>query len=97
MLEDKSIGEAVNSYVKSLEEEQKSDSLIENKRAAIGLICLGEEVNVKADPGSYKISVYGSGLGMAIGKNGKNMQALEFIINLIGKNRKKCNHRHRRL
>jgi len=107
MLEDKSIGEAVNFYVKSLEEEQKSDSLIENKRAdkkgmslpgfariadfvkiAIGLICLGEEVNVKTDPGSYKISVYGSGLGMAIGKNGKNMQALEFIINLIGKRKK---------
>jgi spoIIIJ-associated protein len=107
MLEDKSIGEAVNSYVKSLEEEQKSDSLIENKRAdkrgmslpgfariadfvkiAIGLICLGEEVNVKTDPGSYKISVYGSGLGMAIGKNGKNMQALEFITNLIGKRKK---------
>jgi len=107
MLEDKSIGEAVNSYVKSLEEEQKSDSLIENKRAdqrgmslpgfariadfvkiAIGLICLGEEVNVKTDPDNYKISVYGSGLGMAIGKNGKNMQALEFIINLIGKRKK---------
>jgi len=107
MLEDKSIGEAVNSYVKSLEEEQKSDSLIENKRAgkrgmslpgfariadfvkiAIGLICPGEEVNVKTDPDNYKISVYGSGLGMAIGKNGKNMQALEFIINLIGKRKK---------
>ena len=95
MLGDKSIGEAINSYVKSLEEEQKSDKLIENKRAdkknkglpgfvriadfvkiAIGLICLGEEVSVKADPGNYEISVYGSGLGIAIGKNGKNMQAL---------------------
>jgi len=107
MLEDKSIGEAINSYVKSLEEEQKSDKLIENKRAdkkdtglpgfvriadfvkiAIGLICLGEEVSVKADPGNYEISVYGSGLGIAIGKNGKNMQALEFITNLIGKRKK---------
>jgi len=107
MLENKSIGKAINSYVKSLGEEQRSGKLIENKKVdkkdvnlpgfarmvdfvkiAIELICTGEEVNVRADPDNYKISVYGNGLGIAIGKNGKNMQALEFITNLIGKRKK---------
>ena len=107
MLENNNIGEAVESYVKSLEEEQKNGKLIESDRVKkveenltgfekiaefikreVELICLGEEVDVKLDTGNNKVSVYGKDLGIAIGRNGKNVKDLEFIVNLIGKRKK---------
>ena len=107
MLEDNNIGEAVKSYVKSLEEEQKNGKLIENDRAkkvkgnlsgiekvaefikrVVELVCLGEEVDVKVDSDNNKVSVYGKDLGIAIGREGKNMRALEFIVNLVRKRKK---------
>ena len=110
MTEDKSIKDAIDSYVESLEEEQKSNKLIENNskkiesgtgaeinglekikqilKKSIELICLGEEVKIDTDSEELKLSVHGEDLGIAIGRDGKNMQALEYIINLIGKRKK---------
>lgn len=104
MFKNKDIEEAVSTYVKSLEEEQKDGKLMENKKPRreednlssierivvfvkriVELICLGEKVKVEMDDKSNKISVYGDDLGIAIGRNGKNMQALEYIVNLVGK------------
>ena len=107
MSEDKSIQDAINSYVESLEEEQKSDRLLENNskkivdnvdieinglekigqilKKSIELICLSEKVEVDTDSKELRVAVNGEDLGIAIGRNGKNMQALEYIINLIGK------------
>jgi len=112
LTEKKSMENALDMYVESLEEEQRSNKLIEDnsKRRAnkngdkdeinglekikgilkksIELICIGEEVKISTDPEELKLSVHGRDLGIAIGKNGKNMQALEYIINLIGKKKK---------
>ncbi len=110
MTEDKSIKDAIDSYVESLEEEQKRNRLIENSskskagdinvesdglekikailKKSIELICLGEEVKVDMDSEELKLSVHGEDLGVAIGRDGKNMQALEYIINLIGRRKK---------
>jgi len=108
--EDKSIKKAIDSYIKSLEEEQKRNKLIENNskkiesstgeeingmekikqilKKLIELICLGEEVKIDTDSKELKLSVRGNDLGIVIGRDGKNMQALESIINLIGKRKK---------
>ncbi|MDP3012482.1 MAG: R3H domain-containing nucleic acid-binding protein [Candidatus Hydromicrobium sp.] len=110
MTEDKSIKDAIDSYVESLEEEEKRNKLIENNskkiesgteaeingleeikqilKKSIELICLGEEVKIDTDSEELKLSVQGEDLGIAIGRDGKNMQALEYIINLIGKRKK---------
>ena len=107
MLGNDDIGEAVESYVRSLEKEQKNGKLIENDRVVevkenlygiekiaefikrvVELICLGEEVDIKVDADNNKVSVYGEDLGIAIGRDGKNMRALEFIVNLVRKKKK---------
>jgi spoIIIJ-associated protein len=110
MTEDKSIKDAIDSYVDSLEEEQKRNRLIENSprgkvkdvdteinglekikrilKKSIELICMGEEVKIDTDSKELKLSVHGEDLGIAIGRDGKNMQALEYIINLIGRRKK---------
>jgi spoIIIJ-associated protein len=49
---------------------------------------LGEEVKIDANKEESKLSVYGEDLGIAIGRNGKNIEAIEYIINLIGKRKK---------
>jgi len=54
-------------------------------RKAIELICLGEKIEIDTDSKELKLSVYGEDLGIAIGRDGRNMQAIEYIINLIGK------------
>ncbi len=115
MVEEKGIKDALDLYVESLEEEQKSNKLIENNnktgknieideevatglekvrkilKKTIELICVGENVKINADPNELKLSVYGGDLGIAIGKDGKNMQAIEYIINLICKRKKLVN------
>ena len=52
------------------------------------LICLGEEIKINTDSEELKLSVYGKDLSIAIGRDGRNMQALEYIINLIGRRKK---------
>ncbi len=54
----------------------------------IELICLGEQVKIDTDSEELKLSVHGEDLGIAIGRDGRNMRELEYIINLIGKRKK---------
>jgi spoIIIJ-associated protein len=114
MAENEMLKDAINTFVTSLEEEQKKveenkkDKEIENRikenksfydqsgfekltnllKKIIELICLGEEVKIEANKEESTLSVYGNDLGIAIGRNGKNMEAIEYIINLIGKRKK---------
>jgi spoIIIJ-associated protein len=109
MPEDKNMKDAIDSYVESLEKEQKNDRLVENNskkkkennlevtglekirkilKKVMELICLGEEIKINTDSEEWKLSVYGKDLGIAIGRDGRNMQALEYIINLIGRRKK---------
>ncbi|MBC7333057.1 MAG: KH domain-containing protein [Actinobacteria bacterium] len=107
MPDSRNLDEAINLYIKSLEEEQRNGKLIEGKKIGsegenltgvekiasfvkkvVEFICLGEEVKVKIDPDANKISVYGTDLGIAIGRAGKNLQALEYIVNLIARRKR---------
>lgn len=109
MPEDKNMKDAIDSYVESLEKEQKNDRLAENNskkkkennlevtglekirkilKKVMELICLGEEIKINTDSEEWKLSVYGKDLSIAIGRDGRNMQALEYIINLIGRRKK---------
>lgn len=114
MAENEILKDAINTFVTSLEEEQKKveenkkDKVIESKieenkgfydhsgfekltnllKKTIELICLGEEVKIDANKEESTLSVYGKDLGIAIGRNGKNIEAIEYIINLIGKRKK---------
>lgn len=67
------------------------DKIAKIIKKSIEMICLGEEVKVNTDARENTISVHGNDLGMAIGKDGKNMMALEYIVNLIGKRKKLLN------
>lgn len=110
MTEDKNIKDAINSFVESLEKEQKRNILIENSpksivkdkvsendglekikgilKKSLELICPGEDVIIEADLEELRLSVQGEDLGIAIGRDGKNIEALEYIINLIGKRKR---------
>jgi len=109
MTEDKGIKDAIDSYVKSLEKEQKSEKLAEEHekenesinleagglekikgilKKSIELICLGEKVKINTNSEEMMLSVQGRDLGIAIGREGRNMQALEYIINQISRRRR---------
>ncbi|MCL6088257.1 MAG: KH domain-containing protein [Actinobacteria bacterium] len=132
MAEQKSMEEAIDKFVESLEQEQKSNKLIEsNQNEKIGQNLRQEEeiknnfeiennfkadvINdekekdenisrvkefiakiissvsnsevseIKYDSKNNKIDIYGKDLGIAIGKNGRNMEAIEYIVNLYAK------------
>ncbi len=111
MLLDENMGNAINTFVKSLEDEQKSGKLAESSikedrkykefsgfekitnfvKKVVESICIGEKVNVKVDEENLKISIYGNDLGIAIGKDGRNIEALEYVTNLIGRRKKLIN------
>jgi spoIIIJ-associated protein len=57
-------------------------------KKAIEIITLDKEIRVEADKDKYKIAVYGKDLSIAIGKNGMGMDALEYLVNLIGKRKR---------
>ncbi len=118
MLENKSMSSAIDLYVESLKEEQKSNRLMENSiknkkeefdetekevqileenglekladtlKIILDHICNCEDVIIEVDQKKDRLSVYGSDLKNAIGRNGKNIEAIEHIINLIGKRKK---------
>lgn len=48
----------------------------------VALVTDSEVSEVTYDEESGKINIYGRDLGIAIGKNGKNMEAIEYIFNL---------------
>lgn len=112
MSENVTIVDAVDSFVASLKNEEKSGKLLEDNhtivkdknetdnnmmgldniagiiKRTVEMICLGEEVRVNADAQEYKISVQGEDLGIAIGREGKNMAAIEYLVNLISRRKK---------
>ncbi len=57
-------------------------------RKAVEIITQDKDIKVQTDSEKYRISVYGKDLAIAIGKNGTGMNALEYLINLIGKRKK---------
>lgn len=54
-------------------------------KKSVEMICLGEKVKVNTNTEEYRVSVHGEDLGIAIGRDGKNMAALEYLVNLIGR------------
>ncbi len=90
--------------VKTQEEETKNRKINQDKLPEIAgsgferladilmkiveLISMDKEIKVSPDKEKSSISVYGKDLSIVIGKNGMNMDALEYLINLIGKRNK---------
>ncbi|MHB1346320.1 MAG: Jag family protein [Candidatus Humimicrobiaceae bacterium] len=136
MSDSRSMEEAISSFVDSLEEEQKSNKLIESNQKekisdeneenpendrykdyenypgkdedeeesmqkpeasgdiekikefivkVVGTVSNSEISDIKYDKENNKIDIYGKDLGIAIGKNGKNMEAIEYIVNLVAR------------
>jgi len=135
MSEQGSMEEAIGKFVESLEEEQKSNRLIESKQKIklpeeddeednieeeteyeksfsdeevpeykeendkdedikkiknflekiITCVSNSEIYEIRYDKEINKIDIYGKDLGIAIGKNGKNMEAIEYLVNLFAK------------
>jgi spoIIIJ-associated protein len=59
------------------------DNIARIIKKSVEMICLGEEVKVNTNTEEFRISVHGDDLGIAIGRDGKNMAALEYLVNLI--------------
>lgn len=57
-------------------------------KKAIEMITLDKDIRVEPDREKYRIAVYGKDLAVVIGKNGIGMDALEYLVNLIGKRKK---------
>ena len=64
------------------------DKIVTILKKILEFICAGEEIDIEIDTENLIISIYGKDLDIAIGKNGSNIEALEYIINLIGKRKK---------
>jgi spoIIIJ-associated protein len=136
MTEQRSMEEAISKFVENLEEEQKSNKLIESNQKEkildendeeiidekyknyenfpgkeyeeeemsekdeptgdierikefiikiVSVVSNSEVSDIKYDKENNKIDIYGKDLGIAIGKNGKNMEAIEYIVNLVAR------------
>jgi spoIIIJ-associated protein len=57
-------------------------------KKTIEIITMDKEIRVEPDKEKYRIAVYGKDLAVVIGKNGTGMDALEYLVNLIGKRKK---------
>ena len=53
-----------------------------------GYICPGERINLEKDIKNLKVYVYGKDLSILIGKNGKTIDAIEYLVNLAAKRKK---------
>jgi spoIIIJ-associated protein len=69
------------------------DKIVTILKKILEYICAGEEFDIEIDTENLIISIYGKDLSMAIGKNGSNIEALEYILNLIGKRKKLIDRR----
>ena len=69
------------------------DKIVTILKKILEFICAGEEINMEIDAENLVISIYGKDLDAAIGKNGRNIEALEYIINLIGRRKKLIDRR----
>jgi len=83
----------------SSEEEKKSskvkeipgdafEKVVEVTKKIIEKISGEEDLKIENDTDKSSISVYGRDLSIVIGKNGKNIDAIEYIVNLIAKRKK---------
>jgi len=54
-------------------------------------ICPGERVNLEKDIRNLKVYIYGKNLSILIGKNGKTIDAIEYLVNLAAKRKKILN------
>lgn len=62
--------------------------VVEVTRKIIEKISGEENLKIENDTDESTISVYGRDLSIVIGKNGKNIDAIEYIVNLIAKRKK---------
>jgi spoIIIJ-associated protein len=69
------------------------DKIVIILKKILEFICADEEIEIGIDTENLIISIYGKDLTIAIGKNGSNIEALEYIINLIGKRKKLIDRR----
>ncbi|MBN1298887.1 MAG: KH domain-containing protein [Actinobacteria bacterium] len=83
-LQDKQQNKEKNEIRKKEDLEEVTDKL----RKIISFICPGEKITIEKDLNNSKFSVYGKELSVLIGKNGKTIDAIEYIINLIAKRKK---------
>jgi spoIIIJ-associated protein len=51
-------------------------------------ICPGERINLEKDSKNLKVYIYGKDLSILIGKNGKTIDAIEYLVNLAAKRKK---------
>ncbi|HAJ95378.1 MAG TPA: hypothetical protein DCP02_04000, partial [Actinobacteria bacterium] len=83
-----------DNHTRAVKKDEPDDNLIGLNNIAriikhtVEMICLGEKVKVNTDTQEYKVSVQGEDLGIAIGREGKNMAAIEYLVNLISKRKK---------
>ena len=69
------------------------DKIVTILKKILEFICTGEEIDIEIDAENLIISIDGKDLDIAIGKNGSNIEALEYIINLISKRKKLIDRR----
>jgi spoIIIJ-associated protein len=74
-----------NSNKKGYKQSDGFFMLVSKLKKIIEMVCIGEEIRIETDEKNYLISVYGKDLSAIIGSNGQGIEALEQIINLIGK------------
>jgi len=79
MPENESIADAVDSYVSSLEKEEEDGEIRENNLKKI------KDKDYKDEEITGLTSIAKIVKNVAIGRNGKNMTELEYLINLIGR------------
>ncbi len=73
------------------EQYKKSDEffeLVSKLKKIIEMVCIGEKIKIETDEKNYMVSVYGKDLSAIIGNKGQGIDALEQVINLIGKKKK---------
>ena len=64
------------------------EKVVEVTKKIIEKISGEEDLKIENDTDKSSISVYGRDLSIVIGKNGKNIDAIEYIVNLIAKRKK---------
>jgi spoIIIJ-associated protein len=82
------IKDAEESEKEELKDTSGLEKIVTILRKILGYICINEKVDIELNTENSIISIYGKDLAIVIGKNGSNIEALEYIINLIGKRKK---------
>jgi spoIIIJ-associated protein len=62
--------------------DENIEKIKEFVKKVISIVANSEVSDINYDSETGKINIYGKDLGIAIGKNGKNMEAIEYITNL---------------